>query len=123
MARKQQGKWGVKEYVWVGFLTILLAWLVSLNVSIFKKEQVASAAAHDTQAQLAILQGREKSLQASVSDLSTERGQEAVLRETYGVAKPGEGVIIVVPPTLATTTPPESFWQKWFGWLEFWQGK
>jgi cell division protein FtsB len=110
----------MKEYVWAAVLSLLLVWLVFLNVSIYQKERVAQAAAHDTQVQLAAFQSREKALQASVNELSTDRGQEAVLRETYGVAKPGEGVIIVVPPETASTTPPESFWQHWFGWMKFW---
>jgi cell division protein FtsB len=119
MARKAS-KMGMKQYVWGTVLLVLLIWLVFLNVSIYRKEVVARAAAHDTQVELTSMQTREKSLQASVNELSTERGQEEVLRETYGVAKPGEGVIIVVPPTAASTTPPESFWQKWFGWMKFW---
>ena len=122
MARKQAKRrpMTLREVVLVIVLSLGLVWLVYLNVNIYRKERVAAAAAHDTQAQLSSLQTREKTLQQNVNELSTDRGQEAVLRETYGVAKPGEGVIIVVPPSGATTTPPQSFWQKWFGWLKFW---
>jgi hypothetical protein len=60
---------------------------------------------------------RENTLQQNITDLSTERGQEETVRETFGVAKPGENEIIVIPPNIATTTPPKTFWQKWFGWL------
>lgn len=112
--------WGLKEYMMAIFLIVILVWLIYLNVSIYRKEQIAEQTAHDTAAQLASLDTRQKTLQEDVNELSTDRGQEAVLRETYGVALPGEGVIIVVPPTAPTSTPPESFWQKYFGWLKFW---
>jgi cell division protein FtsB len=118
MARKPT-KSRLKEYVWAGALSFLLVWLVVINVSIFRKEEIAQGAADDTQKQLAALQTRESSLEQNINELSTERGQEATLRETFGVAKPGEGVIVVVPPTVATTTPPVTFWQKWFGWFTF----
>ena len=100
-------------------LSVLLVWLISLNVGIGGKEQIAQKAAHDTQAQLASLKARQNTLQASINELSTPRGQEATVRETFGVAKPGEAEIVVVPPKIATTTPPVSFWHKWFWWVGF----
>jgi len=120
MARKavRKGKpWTVKDYVVAIVLALLVIWLVFLNISIFHKEEIARDAAHSTQEQLSSLSSREKTLQANINELSTERGQEATLRDTFGVARPGEGVIIVVPTQAATTTPPQTFWQKWFGWL------
>lgn len=106
-----------------GALAFVIVWFLYLNFNIFRKEEIARHAAHATQAQLMALQTRQKSLQTNLNELSTERGQEATLRETFGVARPGEDVIIIVPPKIATTTPPVSFWQKWFGWLLFWQKK
>jgi cell division protein FtsB len=117
MVRKPS-KRRLKDYIWAAGLSLLLVWLVVINVSIFRKEEIARSTASDTQKQLAALQTRESSLNQNINELSTERGQEATLRETFGVAKPGEGVIIVVPPIVATTTPPVTFWQKWFGWAK-----
>lgn len=122
MARKA-GQVSVKDYLIAGVLTLAIAWLLYLNFNIFRKEEIARQAAHATQSQLQALQTRQKALQSNLNELSTERGQEATLRETFGVAKPGEDVIIIVPPKAATTTPPVSFWQKWFGWAMFWQQK
>jgi cell division protein FtsB len=121
MARKPVVRLSGKDVVVVSLLTIFLIWLIYLNVGIYQKEKIAQAAAHDTASQLVGLQTREKALQQNVNELSTERGQEATLRDTFGVARPGEGEIIIVPPNAATTTPPVSFWQKYFGWLEFWK--
>ncbi len=106
-----------------GALSVLLVWLVFLNVNIARKEEIARHTAQDTQKQLASLQTRQQSLEKDINELSTERGKEATLRETFGVARPGEGVIIVVPGKQATSTPPVSWWQKWFGWAMFWQKK
>jgi cell division protein FtsB len=98
-------------------------WLLFLNYNIGKKEEIARHASEATQEQLKSLTARQNSLQGNIGELSTERGQEATLRQTFGVAKPGENVIIVVPPAISTSTPPVSFWQKWFGWALFWQSK
>ena len=112
----------VKEYAVAGLLALALVWLLYLNFNIARKEEIARNAAESTQKQLASLQNRQQLLQGNITELSTERGQEATMRETFGVAKPGEGVIIVVPPKVATTTPPQTFTQKWFGWVPFWHG-
>ncbi|CAM6001439.1 unnamed protein product [Sphagnum balticum] len=119
MARKAaRRKISTKDYIVAGVLTLLLIWLIELNVSIFHKEEIARNAARSTQEQLTSLKARETTLQQNISELSTERGQEATLRDTFGVARPGEGEIIVVPAKVATTTPPETFWQQWLGWLK-----
>ncbi|MBA3789388.1 hypothetical protein H0X32_03265 [Patescibacteria group bacterium] len=113
----------VQDYVVAAALSFLLVWLLYLNFNIARKEELARAAAHTTAAQLNTLQARQTVLEKNINELSTARGQEATLRETFGVARPGEGVIIIVPPKVASTTPPVSFWQKWFGWVLFWQKK
>ena len=116
--RKAFKQYSTRDYLVAGGLSILLIWLIFLNVNIAKKEEIARTAAHDTQAQLANLSQRQSVLQQDINELSTPRGQEATVRETFGVAKPGEGEIIIVPPKIATTTPPLTFWQKWFGWFK-----
>jgi cell division protein FtsB len=117
MGRKKAKQWSVKDYVKASLLSVVLIWLLFMNVNIIRKEEIARKAAHDTQAQLASRKARQNTLQGSINELSTPRGQEATVRETFGVAKPGEGEIIVVPPKEATTTPPVSFWHRWFGWI------
>jgi cell division protein FtsB len=113
----------LKELVLIGLLSAALVWLLYLNFSIYPKEEIARQAAKNTQRQLASLKARENSLQSNISELSTPRGQEATMRQTFGVARPGENVIIVVPAKTASTTPPVTFWQKYFGWAAFWQKK
>lgn len=107
-----------RDYLIAAGLVLLLIWLLFLFWGIFKKEEVARRAAEDTKLQLAALQAREQTLQKNIEDLRTERGQEASLRETYGVAKPGEEVIIVVPADEGNVVEEPSFWdglKRFFG--------
>lgn len=107
-----------REYAVAGGLFVLLIWLMFLFWGIFQKEEVARHAAADAKQQLAALSAREATLQANIDDLHTDRGQEASIRETYGVAKPGEEVIIVVPPEEGETVPKDPWWKiviSWFG--------
>jgi cell division protein FtsB len=107
-----------KEFIIASILCLVLLWLIFLNISIAKKEEIARKAAYAARDQLTALQTRQSVLQGNINELSTERGQEETVRNTFGVAKPGEGEIIVLPPKEATTTPPQTFWQKYFGWLQ-----
>jgi hypothetical protein len=55
---------------------------------------------------------REYALKENLTELSTERGHEASLRQTFGVAKPGEEVIIVVPEKDPPLPPPMPWWKR-----------
>lgn len=94
------------------FLSLLIMWLGVLVVGIFHKEQVARLTVNDTRAELAALDARSAELSTTVHNLGTGRGQEESVRETYGVAKPGEDVIIVVPKQDAPPPPPATIWDK-----------
>jgi len=117
---RKQSRLRVKEYVIAGLLALAIVWLLVLIVGIFRKEEVARHAAKETQAQIEILRERESTLRGNLEELKTERGHEATLRETYGVARPGEEVIIVVPPKEATSTPPLPWWRRALGWFGIW---
>lgn len=110
----------IGEYVITAFLVLAIVWLLWLVWGIARKEEIARHAVRGTQAELAILKERETILQSNIAELDTERGQEATLRQTRGVARPGEEVIIVVPPKEATTTPQLPWWKKAVNWIGFW---
>lgn len=103
----------------ISFLSLLVIWLGVLVVGIFNKEQVARLTVNDTRAQLAALDARSAELTSTVNQEDTSRGQEAAVRETYGVAKPGEEVIIVVPKQNAAPPPSNSLWSKVKSFLGF----
>jgi len=110
----------MREYLIAGALALAIVWLLFLILGIYRKEEVARHAAAETQEQLRTLKEREDTLRGNLEELGTERGHEATLRETYGVARPGEEVIIVVPPKEATSTPKLPWWKKTLGWFGIW---
>ncbi len=107
-----------KQYVYAGLLALLLVFLLLQFWGIFRKEEVARHRAEETKRQLVALEEREKTLEADIAALKTERGQEASIRETYGVARAGEEVIIVVPAEEGEAIESESWWDKLWSWLK-----
>jgi cell division protein FtsB len=110
-----------KDHIVAGLLSLAVVWLLFLVFNIARKEEIARHAVADTRAELATIQTREATLKGNIDELSTPRGEEATLRQTYGVAKPGEEVIVVVPQAASSTPPVLHWWQKVLGWLEFWK--
>lgn len=117
MIRRRRRAPDYKQIALAVFLVILLSWLLYMVWDIYEKEERARYAAEDAKSELAALSEREATLSANLSDLSTERGREASLRETYGVARPGEEVIIVVAPEGGQELGELPWWRKWLGYL------
>lgn len=101
----------------VSFLLLVAFWLASLIWGLVGKAQVAVGEAHDAERQYTALEDRKNKLQASLEALETPLGQDAAIRTAFGVARPGEEVIVVVPPAPATTTPEPTLWQKVLRWF------
>lgn len=112
MALRPKRKTDVRSLVKTVLLLVAIVWFCFLVYSIYKKEEVARRTVHETQAELAALDARTKTLSGTVENMDTPRGQETSIRETFGVAKPGEEVIIVVPKKELPPPPPVTFWQK-----------
>lgn len=102
-------------------LTILfsigIVWALSLVWGIASKEERAREGVTKTRAQFAALAEREATLERDLADLETTRGKEAVLRDSLGVARPGEEVIIVVKAEEPLPPPPK---KSWWSWLASW---
>jgi cell division protein FtsB len=107
----------LREYAIAAVLALVIIWLISLIWSIARKEEIARGTVKETQAELTQTKEREAILEANLAELNTDRGQEATLRQTFGVAKPGEEVIIVVPEKETTAPPPVHWWNKVLGWF------
>lgn len=101
-------------------LVLATCWLVLLVLGIFKKQEIARMAVKDTQAELELLEERRGTLAANLAELETDRGQEASLRQNFGVARPGEEVIIVVPKKVLTPPPELTIWQRIKEAVVFW---
>lgn len=73
----------------------------------------ATAGQQQAEARLASLEQQHAGVSVTVKELSSARGEEALLREHYGVAKPGEGMIQIVHQA-PTTTPDGTASSGWF---------
>jgi cell division protein FtsB len=102
----------------IGLLLLVACWLLYLIWGLVDKAQIAVNEAHNAQRQYQSLEERKAVLEANLAALGTERGKDAAIRTAFGVARPGEEVIVVVPPVAATSTPALSWWQKILGWFK-----
>ncbi len=107
----------LRECLVIGLLVLVLLWLLWLLWGIVGKEEKARQAANEAKTELATLMVRKETLEENIAELSTTRGEEATLRETYGVARPGEEVIIVVPDDGREKGSPLPWWRRFLGWF------
>jgi len=71
---------------------------------LYGKEQEAAVHRANAVREFQNIEERENILTTDLAVLNTERGKEALIRNTFDVAKPGEEVIIVLDALPATTT-------------------
>lgn len=118
MARARRRQISVRDIAVSALFLLGICWFSYLTWGIFEKEERARADVRDTKAQLASLEARETTLKGDLDALDTPRGKEAAIRDTLGVAREGEEVIIVVPPAPATTsTSSPSWWDEFLSWF------
>ncbi len=101
----------------IGVLLIVAFWLLSLIGGLIGKAQIAIGEAQSAQAEYQALEVRKRSLAANIAVLETVRGKDAAIRTAFGVALPGEEVIVVVSPVRAVATSSEPWWQWLFNWF------
>jgi cell division protein FtsB len=106
-----------KQGIVIVALALGALWLGSLVYGLAGKAQIAWQKAHEAKIEYAALEARKHALQADLDALATPRGQDAAIREAFGVAKPGEEVIVVVPPASTTASTTTSWWQWLTGWF------
>ncbi len=103
----------VWQGVLIGILILIIVWIISLIIGLFGKAQIAWQTAHQTQQEAAVLKNRAKVLEQNIHTLDTPRGYSAAIRTEFGVARPGEDVIIVIPSKIATSTQIKKTWWRW----------
>jgi len=113
----RRNRTSAKEYLTIALLALALVWLLWLLWGIAQKEEKARHAANGAREELERLEDRQATLKANIDELSTSRGEEATLRETYGVARPGEEVIIVVPDETREKGQELPWWRVFLGWF------
>ncbi len=102
----------LRDYLVVTGLSLLIVWFSYLVFGIARKEEIARHTVSDTRAQLQALTLRKDTLKRDLDELATDRGKEASFRQDFGVAKPGEDVIIVVPAKQVIPPPELTWWEK-----------
>lgn len=117
---KRQHAQHVGEYLLAGGLLVLLLILLWAVWGIAQKQEIARRAVDDRKAELAVLSERKAVFEENLAELSTERGQEATLRQNHGVARAGEEVIIVVPPKENELGPHMPWYKRLLGWFGIW---
>ncbi|MEK7510952.1 MAG: hypothetical protein AAB582_01840 [Patescibacteria group bacterium] len=120
MPRAKSRKKEISQYAIAASLVLAILWLSWLVFGIIRKEEVARKAVAETKHELATLEARKTALEANMAELNTDRGQEATLRQTYGVARPGEEVIIVVPPEEKPEEVKLPWHKKFLGFFGIW---
>jgi len=82
----------------VAFLGLIIL-LSGVQVwGVFQKDREARVRKAEVAASYEQLIERETELKEEIARLSTERGVEEVLRTKFDVARPGEGVIVLIEP-------------------------
>lgn len=106
-----------RQGVTIGILLIVGFWLITNIWSLAGKALIAVSQANEAKMQYRALEERKAMLQANLAALATEQGKDAAIRTAFGVARPGEEVIVVVPPATTTPAPEPSWWQKILSWF------
>ena len=101
----------------LGVLLLVGLWLVSSIWGIAGKARIAVSEAEQARGQYASLEERKAKLAANLAELDTSRGKDAAIRTTFGVAKAGEEVIVVVPPAPSPSPSRLPWWRRVLHWF------
>jgi len=105
------------------FLIFILALLVVVSRATFKayeRDRYSRTNLEILERQKEELLSREDQLSSKINDLETGSGQEKIIREKFGVAKDGEGVVVLYEPEEGASSEVKGesgFWQnikRWF---------
>lgn len=101
----------------ISVLLLVAFWLASSIWGLAGKAHIAIFQAQEAKLQYQTLEKRKMMLEANLAALATVRGQDAAIRTAFGVARPGEEVIVVVPTDLKASTTTPSWWQRIVSWF------
>jgi len=96
-------------------LVLIISFLAVSNLKIKQKREETVAKAESLQREMQNLENQSKALQASMSESTEQSFLEKEAREKFQLKKPGEEVVVVLPPE-QTPLPQEqektnSFWE------------
>jgi hypothetical protein len=107
--------------MWRRLFTLILIMLTGMALwavwGLYNKEKESAALRAQAETKMRALEERFEELSVKTDALVSDRGKEAVLRDTYDVGKPGEGLIVIVENQASgsTSTAPSAraWWQLW----------
>jgi len=96
--------------------------LIFSNWRIYQRRTDLTSQIQALEKQVQEVEKRNQELKAGISQLSDKGYLEEMAREKLGLKKPGEEVVVVVPPSesQAKETPQKTFWQKVLEKIKFW---
>jgi len=106
-----------RQGVLISVLLLVAFWLASNIWGLAGKAHIAVSEANEAKGQYQALEERKAMLEANLAALATMRGKDAAIRTAFGVARPGEEVIVVVPPTSTAPTTTPSWWERFLSWF------
>ncbi|HUD02941.1 MAG TPA: hypothetical protein VMR46_02900 [Candidatus Paceibacterota bacterium] len=117
---KHSGSRKQKLRLWAGILGLLVLGFITFGAAhaawgMYGKFAEAAGDNATAEQNLSQLTAEETQMSATVEALGSERGQEAALRQTYGVALPGEGEIQIIeeaPSSTPPQTPPQNIFAR-----------
>lgn len=108
--------------MWRRVLLVVLgaAFFASMGAAwgIYGKLQESALMRHEAETHLADLKSRYDALDASIRSLDSSRGQEEVMRDTYDVGRPGEGLIVIVDEKASSSAAGSGASSR--PWWRFW---
>jgi len=108
--------------LWRRVFTLFLIGLAGLGAvsvwGLYGKERESAALRSQAEHKMRTLEERFEDLSIKTDTLTSEEGKEAVLRDTYDVGKPGEGLIVIVEESAsgspgAPALDARPWWQLW----------
>ncbi len=103
-------------------LVCLIVFFAHATWGVYQKERDSAATAVQAQAELTRMEDRNAVLTSNIQKLSTDEGVEEEIRQQFGVAKPGENMIIIVgnneSATTDSATSTQDWWQKMSEWFK-----
>ncbi len=104
----------------LSIVILFFAWSV---LGFWNKKEETSKNKKLAEDKVATLQKQKQDLSSQINNLKTDQGKEKIFRENYGLAKEGEGEIVIMDEKTSPAPPATNsggffsflfFWKNWF---------
>lgn len=117
---RQKRRRVLSSNITIGVLCIVIAIAAKETWDLYAKERHARELLENARVRQESLGEREAFLKSELANLGDEEGVEGELRERFGIAKPGEKVIVLIDEEATTTfeEPKKGWWARLWSWFE-----